>query len=188
MKIIGVLGSPRENSNTDILLAQALKGAKAAGVKIEKICLGRLKFSPCIECGGCDKTGVCVLKDDLTPLYKKIEGADAVIIASPIFFGSLSAQTKAFIDRFQSVWVGKYILKNVKQKNKEGAFLSVSGSGRADFFNNARSIARNFFAVIGAEYSGEILSPAVDKKAGIKKFKSVLEKAYRIGNKIAREK
>lgn len=198
MKIIGISASPRANSNTDSLLEQALKGAESKGAKTEKISLAKLKFSPCIECGGCDKTGVCVLKDGLTPIYKKINEADGVILASPIFFGSLSAQAKAMIDRFQSEWIAKYILKKDRRKRparggsayggKKGVFLCVSASGRKDFFENAKSITRNFFAVINAKYEGELFSPRVEKKGEIRKYKATLKKAHSLGVKLAKGK
>ena len=188
MKVLGILGSPRKDGNTDILLDKVLSVAKAAGAKTEKIRLGNMKFSPCIECCGCDKTGLCVLKDDLTPVYDKLKKADVIVVASPIFFGSLSAQTKAMIDRCQAPWVGKYILKKPMSKIKRpGIFLSAESSDRKDFFENAKSIIKNLFATIDVKYSGEILVANVEKKADIRKRKSVLEKAYKLGKKIVKE-
>ncbi len=187
MKVLGILGSPRKKGNTDILLDSVLSGARAAGARIEKISLANMKFSPCIECGGCDKTGVCVLKDDLTPVYDKLKKAGAIVVASPIFFGSLSAQTKAMIDRCQAPWVGKYILNKPMSKTKRpGVFLSVESSDRKDFFENAKSIIKNFFAATDVKYSGEILVANVEKKADIRSRKSVLREAYKLGKKIVK--
>ena len=101
MNILGINGSPRIGGNTDILLDKALEGAKDKGAVIEKIILNTFKFSPCQECENIKDDGTCIVEDDMQIIYKKIEEADAVILASPIFFGSLSAQTKMMIDRFQ---------------------------------------------------------------------------------------
>ena len=100
-----------------------------AGARVEKVALSGLSFSPCLECGGCDNSGVCVLRDDLEPLYGKIGSADALVVASPIFFGSVSAQMKMLIDRFQCRWVAKYVLgsKRAAKKKRKGIFLSVAG-------------------------------------------------------------
>ncbi|HIE33377.1 MAG TPA: flavodoxin family protein, partial [Thermodesulfobacteriaceae bacterium] len=84
MKILAFQGSPRIGGNTDTLLKAFLEGAREAGAEVEKYDLYRLEFSPCIECGGCDETGECVLEDDLTPLYPKLFEADVIVLASPI--------------------------------------------------------------------------------------------------------
>ena len=118
MNILGINGSPRIGGNTDILLDKVLEGAKAKGAKTEKVILNTLKFSPCQECENIRDDGTCIIEDDMQPLYKKIEEAEAVILASPIFFGSLSAQTKMMIDRFQCLWRAKYLFKKDTFKKK----------------------------------------------------------------------
>jgi len=119
-------------------------------------------------------------------VYKKVEDADGVILASPIFFGSLSAQTKMMIDRFQCLWRAKYILKkDVFRKKKIGAFISVEGTRKEDFFHNAKSIVKNLFATINANYKEELFCPAVNEKGSILKYPEVLKKAFELGQRIA---
>ena len=65
MKVLGILGSPRVGGNSDILLEQALSGAKSAGAEVEKIVLSKKKISGCLDCGTCNETGVCAVKDDM---------------------------------------------------------------------------------------------------------------------------
>lgn len=198
MKILGILGSPRKGGNTDILLDMALEGAGSKGAETEKICLGDLNFKGCIECAGCDKTGVCILTDDMTPIYDKLKTADAIILASPIFFAGITSQLKAMIDRCQSEWIAKYVLKHIKplttrdsrltthhSPDKKGAFICVSGHKKDDFFKAAKKTSAAFFATINAGFAYQLFFGGVDKKGRIRKVKGALEKAYRLGCKLA---
>jgi multimeric flavodoxin WrbA len=186
--VLGINGSPRIGGNTDILLDRALQGARNKGAQTEKIILNKLKFSPCQECEKLRDDGTCIIEDDMQPVYKKIEQADAIILASPIFFGSVSAQTKMMIDRFQCAWRAKYILnKDVFSRKRKGAFICVEASDRKDFFANAKSIVKNFFATINADYSDELLCSGIDEKAKILKHPDVLERAFDLGSRIIKK-
>ncbi len=186
MRVLGINGSPRIGGNTDILLDKALEGAGSKGAKTEKVVLNKLKFSPCQECEDLRDDGSCIIEDDMQPLYRKIKEADRIILASPIFFGSLSAQTKMMIDRFQCAWRAKYILKiDTFKRKKIGGFISVEGSGRKDFFDNARSIVKNLFATINASYKEELFCSQVNEKGDILKYPEVLKKAFELGERIA---
>lgn len=87
MKVLGILGSPRLGGNSDILLDQALAGAKDAGAGVEKIALCQKKISGCLNCEKCNETGVCVINDDMAEIHKKILGADVIIHSGPVYSG-----------------------------------------------------------------------------------------------------
>jgi len=185
MKVLGISGSPRIGGNTDILLDKLLEGAKIKGAKIEKIILNKLKFSGCQECDNVNDDGTCIIEDDMQGVYDKIKNADVIILASPIFFGSLSAQTKMMVDRFQCLWRAKYILKkDIGFKKIKGVFLSIEGSDRKDFFDNAKSIVKNFFAVINVEYKSELFCSNIDAKGNMLKHPDCLKKAFELGERI----
>ena len=186
MRVLGINGSPRIGGNTDILLDKVLEGAMTKGAETEKIILNKLKFSGCQECENIKDDGSCMLHDDMQELYKKTRDADVLILASPIFFGSLSAQTKMMIDRFQCLWRARYVLrKDIGFKKRKGVFISVEASKRKDFFENAKSIVRNLFATINADYRYELFCSNVDEKASILKHPDCLKKAFELGSKIA---
>ncbi len=186
MYVLGINGSPRKGGNTDILLDRVLEAAEAKGAETEKVVLNNLKFSPCQECAELIGDGSCKIEDDMQPLYKKIERADSIVLASPIFFGSLSAQTKMMIDRFQCPWRAKYIFKkDIFKKKKRGYFICVEASKREDFFDNAKSIVKNLFATINADYKEELFCPGVDEKGSILNHPQVLKKAFELGKEIA---
>ncbi len=184
MKVLGILGSPRRGGNSEILLDKALEGAGAADT--DKFILNDLKFSPCQECGGCAQTGICVLKDDLQAVYGKIDQAGALILASPIFFGSLPAQVKAMIDRYQCRWVAKYVLgKKETKPAKKGALILVGATNKESFFKNAESIVKNFFAVAGIKFQQHLYCPNIDAKAKILEHPEYLKRAFELGQNIA---
>ena len=185
MKVLGILGGPLRGGNSEKLLDKALEGARSSGALCEKVALGDIIFKGCIECGGCDDTGFCVLVDDMTPLYKKIEEADALIVASPIFFASLPSQLKAFIDRFQSRWIAKYRLKTIKSGiNKRGIFLCASGWDKKYFFENARHIIKVLFTTLDIEYSGELYAGGMDSPGAADKARQALDKAFELGKAL----
>jgi len=186
---LGILGSPRIGGNSDLLLDKALEGAQNAGARTEKIILNELTFSPCQECAEVIGDGTCKIEDDLQVIYPKITEADVLILASPIFFGSLSAQTKMMIDRFQCHWRAKVASKNIKAANdKSGAFICVEASQKKAFFENARSIVKNFFSTLDAEYKQQLFCPGIDEKASILNFPDLLEKAQELGQSLVRVK
>jgi multimeric flavodoxin WrbA len=96
LKVLGIFGSPRRGGNTEILLEEALKGAEKEGAEVERLHLTDFAITPCKECHGCDKTGNCVILDDMQKIYPKLLEADVIILASPIFFYGLTAWASIF--------------------------------------------------------------------------------------------
>ena len=86
MKVLGIYGSSRKGGNSDMLLDEALRGARSAGGDISAIYVRDMKISGCLNCGGCDKTGQCVIDDGMQELYPVLENAEVIIVATPIFF------------------------------------------------------------------------------------------------------
>ncbi|MBU0682678.1 MAG: flavodoxin family protein [Candidatus Omnitrophota bacterium] len=184
MKILGISASPRMDGNTDIFLNKALDGAIAKGAKTDKIFLRDLRILPIQEAEyeAVNSEGFSVTRDDMEIIYRKLRECDAVILASPIFFGSLSSLAKTMIDRFQCVWLAKNILnKTLYPTQRKGAFICVEASFRVDFFENAKSIVRHFFATTNIKYEKEIFCPGVDKKGKVLEKPGVLQEAYELG-------
>jgi multimeric flavodoxin WrbA len=178
------MGSPRIGGNTDLLLDEALKGAQSQGADAEKIVAANLKIAPCREIYACLKDGKCVIRDDMDSLYAKIIAADAVIIASPIFFYTVSPQLMALISRCQALWSRKYVLKNLNIPVKRGAFIAVGATRGARLFDGPRLTLRYFFQAINAEYKDELFIRGVDKKGEIKDHPDFLTNAYELGKKL----
>ncbi len=99
MKAIGVVGSPRKNGNTEILTKHTLRAIEEEGLGTELISLAGLDIRPCDACNACKEEERCPIDDDLFPLYTKMKEAEAIILASPVYFGSATALLKAFMER-----------------------------------------------------------------------------------------
>jgi multimeric flavodoxin WrbA len=99
MKAIAFVGSPRKNGNTEMLSQHTLKAIEEEGLETELVRLADFDVRPCNACMACKEEERCSIKDDLLPLYFKAKAADAIILASPVYFGSATAQIKAFMER-----------------------------------------------------------------------------------------
>lgn len=189
MKVLGIMGSPRIKGNTDLLLEEALKGAKSQGAEVEKIVVDKLKIAPCKEYLGCFKDGNCVIRDDMDDIYPKLLGADVVIIASPMFFYGVSSQAKALIDRCQALWARKHILKqSLPNGGRKGAFIAVGATKGKRLFEGAILTVKYFFEAIGVEYADELLIRGVDARGEIKEHPIALSDAFELGKRVVQAK
>ena len=99
MKILGISGSLRKDGNTEILLRETLRAAEQMDCTTWMFSLSEKTVAPCRACGGCFKSGACLIEDDMRELASLMSRADAIIWATPVYFGDVSAQLKAVMDR-----------------------------------------------------------------------------------------
>ncbi len=99
MKAIGIVGSSRKRGNTEILTNHALKAIAEEGLETELISLSDMDIRPCNACMLCREGKRCPIDDDLLSIYEQIKGVEAIILATPVYFGSATANIKAFMDR-----------------------------------------------------------------------------------------
>ena len=99
MKVLGISGSPRKDGNTEILLRETLRATGQMDCTTWMFCLSEKTVAPCRACGGCFKSGACIIEDDMRELASLMPDADAIIWATPVYFGYASAQLKAVMDR-----------------------------------------------------------------------------------------
>ncbi|MDO5715978.1 MAG: flavodoxin family protein [Tissierellia bacterium] len=153
-KITAFMGSPRKNHNTEKMLDLFIQ-KKFSDDDFEKIDLKNLNFKYCISCYGCATKPYCIVKDDFTSIYEKIDQSDIVIFATPIYFNSVSALSKMCIDRMQVYWSRKYIQKEKLPRNKLGIGLINGGApAHPKQFLGSELVFDHFFAAIGcSEYS-----------------------------------
>ena len=188
MRVLGIMGSPRRQSNTEILLDKALEGALDAGAEIEKVLISKLKISPCLEIYACFNDGNCTIRDDMQALYGKLVEADHIVFASPIFFYGVTGQAKVVIDRCQALWARRHVLGMGKEDKRlrRGLFISVGATRGEKLFDGAVLTVKYFFDAIGVRYSGDLLVRGIDAKAQIKEQPTVLEDAFRLGQELVR--
>ena len=188
MKVLGISGSPRLGGNTDILLQEVLKGAESQGVETETIFICDRQIAPCEHCDSCLVLGDCKIPDDMHDIYRQMNEADAIVIASPVHFLGLTAQLKAAVDRCQALWARKYRLKMPpleKEKKRRGLFVSAGGRTAAGNFEPAIATVKALFVTMDVEYAGALTFPSVEGKGAILKTPDALKQAYEAGQKLA---
>ncbi len=180
-----MVGSPRRQGNTARLTDQAVKGVVDAGGEVLKYVLRDLKLSPCLEIYGCKKNGQCVIQDDFQQICSQLISCQAYILSSPIFFYTVSAHTKIFMDRFQSRWVKKYWLEKESnhqdRKLKKGLFIAAGASHGRKLFDGALLTARYFFDTLDAALWRSLLYRGLEFADDVLKYPEYLEEAYQGG-------
>ncbi len=175
-------GSPREKGNSTILAEKTIDGARNAGAQVESFSLHRMDIRPCDGCDTCHDTGVCVLGDDMQVLYPKLRVADAIVIASPIYWFTVSAQTKLLIDR----WYALETPQGSALKGKQLGILLTYGdsdpysSGAINAIRTFQDMAR----YIEADIAGMVYGTANDEGDVLQQV-HLLEQAYKLGEKLA---
>ena len=188
-KVVAIYGSPRRKGNTATLLREAIRGARECGAVVEEIVLRDQKISPCLEIYGCKETGECAIKDDFQKVRDLILDAQGLILASPIFFYSVSAHTKILMDRFQSLWVKKYWIdktpKNQKNSPRKGLFISVGATKGKKLFDGALLSIRYFFDTLDMELWKTLQYRQLDFEGDVLKHPEYLEEAFETGKEFA---
>jgi multimeric flavodoxin WrbA len=187
VKILGIAGRPRRNGNTDLLLAEFLKGAISKGAEVKTIYLSNLKINPCEHCDSCLKEGKCRIQDNMQKIYDELEQADVIVLASPVQFLGPPAAVKAMIDRCQCLWARKYVLKIPplsRERKRKGFLISVGATRIKNMFEPTLGIVKTWFHVLEIEYAGELLFSKIDEKGAILKEPDALQKAFELGQKL----
>ena len=185
-KVLVLLGSPRRKGNSAILADQITKGAKSGKAKVETIYLQGKTIAPCKGCYACQKKGSkgCSIQDDMQDIYLKLIEADAWVIASPVYWFTLSAQTKIFMDRcfglpayHQDAFLGKRIA------------IAMTYGDEDSFASGCVNALRTFqdaYRYTGSSIVGMVYGSAMD--AGqIRANERVMQEAFDLGRKLAVE-
>jgi len=191
-QIVAIYGSPRRRGNTATLLKHAVQGAVDAGAQVDEIILRDLKISPCLEIYACKKEGRCAIKDDFQQVVDQILSAKGLILASPIFFYTVSAHTKILMDRCQSLWVKKYWIDKVPfgqwEPKRRGLFISVGATKGKKLFDGTLLTVKYFFDVLDTELYRSLLYRGMDFEGDVLKYPEYLEEAYEAGKALAKMK
>jgi len=189
-RIIAFNGSPVKASNTDFLTQEALKGAETQRFISKHIYLNDLEITPCQSCGESPGNELCFFKDSLFPYLHSFADSDIVIVSSPIYFDTVSAQTKLFIDRcncfkpLEGYETGNFVFRKIDLKPKLGIIILVGGE--REKFTHALTVVKGFFIWAGVSFYGQILYPHADyDKGGVSKRPDILRTAFSLGRTAA---
>jgi multimeric flavodoxin WrbA len=182
-QVLVILGSPRKKGNSATLADRISRGAKSAGAEVETVFLQGLKISPCRGCNTCQKPDSkgCANQDDMQKIYPKLINADAWVIASPVYWFTMSAQTKIFMDRC-------YALTAYAENPFAGKRIAIAMSyGDVDPFRsgcvNALRAFQDAFRYAGAKIAGMVYGSAME--AGeIKNNKALMREAEELGKRL----
>ncbi len=189
-EIVAVYGSPRRKGNTSTLLKRAVDGAREAGAQVDEIVLRDCKMSPCLEIYGCKKDGECAIKDDFQAVRDRILAGKGLMIASPIFFYTVSAHVKILMDRCQSLWVKKYWIDKVAygmwEPARKGLVISAGATRGKKLFDGMLLTMKYFFDTLDMELWDSLLCRELDFEGDVDKHPEYLEHAYQRGHEFVR--
>ncbi len=175
MKVLALIGSPRKGGNTEVLVDAALSQAKKRGHEGKSLRLYDYKIEPCVDCRSCKKGELkCVLRDDMPKIYKEIDAADAIIIATPIYWYGPTAKMKLLIDRLRPY------VANRKLEGKKAYLIAPSEEGPSACGPLVESLKMSF-KYLGLVYGGEVLATA-NEKGEVAGKPGEMENAHRLLN------
>lgn len=184
-------GSPIRESNVDAISEEIAKGAAESGWLHEVINLNDYAITPCQSCGARDDDDICVYHDDIYPVFEKFQSCDAVVVASPMYFDTVSAQIKLFVDRCNCFRIlrkapdGRFFLEKKEWKKRKGIVVLVGGERQE--FESALRVLKGFFIWTGVEYLDAICYAHSDwGVGGVKGDESTLRGAYKVGRSLQR--
>ena len=182
MTILGIMGSPRKQGNTHILLSEILKGAEEHGAKTKTVLLGDLKIRECDGCHACWRGRECPKMDDMNGLFDVIADSDAFVFGTPVYWFGPTALMKAFIDRFVYF---NFPENREKVRGKPAALAIPFEENNTETAGGVVSFFDKCLDFLEMRQVGKILVPGVTLKGEIAKKTDVLEEARALGVKLA---
>ena len=190
VKIVGLIGSPRKNGNTEVLINEALKGASDAGAKTEVFRLCDMNINPCRACANCRSHGSkCTVDDDMPILYDRLKYSDAFILGSPVYFGSMSAQSKIFIERLYAITSNYLNWKNFWENygKKDISLIFTQANPDETLFKGYFANTAKVFEHIGFNMKDILVTGGNQEIGEVKNRKDVLKEASVLGSKLAKK-
>lgn len=175
-KVLILSGSPRKNGNSDTLCNEFMRGAIESGNQVEKIRVAEKNIGFCRGCYACEKTGKCIINDDMAEVLQKIIDADVLVLASPVYFYSIDAQLKAVIDRTVARWL--------EVKNKEFYYIVTAADEELSSAKTSIACFRGYAdCVEGAIEKGIVYGMGAYEMGAINDMKAMNE-AYEMGKNV----
>lgn len=190
MKVCGIVGSPVKMGNVDLLVSRVLEGARSEEAETEKTYLNDLKIRPCQDCVEDPDPEYCLFDDDMKAIYDALDTCDVIVLGSPLYFDTVSAQTKLMIDRCNCLMPyvkredGTYRFERRKMSRSKGVFIAVGGQDRD--FAPILTTVKAFFKWANIELVDKILYGQTDEvRGGVKDDEEAMARAFEIGVRIA---
>lgn len=187
-RVLLIAGSPRRRGNSDRLLDALEAGVVEAGGEVVRLVASEAGVAPCRGCNACSRDGRCVIRDGMDDINAALDAADAVAVATPVFFTTVPAVLKIVYDRFQPYWARRYVLGEPRPASKRpGAILVVGGGGDPFGVECAVTATRSVFNVLSIEASAVIECVGPDKPGDIDTYEHDLAAAREAGRRLVLE-
>ena len=187
-QVLCIVGSPRRYGNSELLLDALIEGVESAGGTATKLVASQAGVKVCRGCNACSLDGKCIQRDGMDKVYEALDSADALAVASPVFFTTVPAVLKTLLDRCQPYWARRYVLHEpAPEHRRPGAILIVGGGGDPYGTTCALNPIKSVYAVLSvtADHVIEVVGP--DKPGDILMQPKTLEKARRAGITLVEE-
>jgi len=181
-KVLAVVGSPRRNGNTHILVSKIAEGARAKAALVDELFLGDFTIKECDGCHVCWKMEECIKNDDMLPIFRRIIQSDVIIFGTPVYWYGPTALMKGFIDRF----VYFNCPKNRAKIRGKSAVIAVPFE--EENIETARPVVEFFqkcLDYLEVNLVGKIIVPGVSIRGEIRHKEKCLEQAYQLGQSLA---
>ena len=178
MLALGLQGSPRKKGNSDLLLTRFMDALAAHGAQTSIIQVAKRNIEPCKELTVCERKGFCPIDDDMgREIYGLLRQADIIVAVSPVFFYNVTAQLKALIDRCQTMWARKYLLKlsDPGSRVRKGFLLGVAASKGKQLFDAFHLTAKYFYDAVAATYDGSLTFRGIEGRGDIMQHPTMAE-------------
>ncbi|MGC9345865.1 MAG: flavodoxin family protein [Candidatus Bathyarchaeales archaeon] len=189
LKVVGIISSPRKGKTTDTLVTKVLEGALSVGAETKKIYLNDLAIKPCQACDKHPAPDFCIYKNGMEEVYLALKSADVIVVGTPAYYDSISAQLKLVVDRSNCLTEmtrlpdGKVMFQSRLKKRKKGVFIWV-----ADFSRNpehALGTIRLWFKDANIELVDTLIVTNSDKREA-RNREDLLQKAFQLGVSLGR--
>lgn len=185
VRVLCIAGSPRRHGNSEQLLDALALGVTEAGGEPVRLRAADAGVAPCRGCNACSKTGVCIVTDGMDAVYAQLDEADAIAVATPVFFATVPATLKALYDRCQPYWARRFVLgEPAATVKRPGAILVVGGGGDPFGTTCAFTTTRSVFAVLGVRADGVLEVVGPDAASDITTRPDALARAREIGREL----
>lgn len=186
---LSILGSPRNDGNNAQILNK-IKSDLSKEVQFESLEISALDIGPCLACGYCEENKGCTIDDDMQKIYPKFSDADLILVASPLYFNTVSAQLKNLIDRCQAFWANKLVLNKPlinPDKKRLGYFISTAGQkNNATRFKYVKGTIAIFFKALDIDYQDNFFVGDIDQRP-IEKRPDISTKIDKFSTQILKE-
>lgn len=188
IKVCGIVGSPKKKGNVDILVSQVVEGAHSQGAESQIMYLNDMSIAPCQSCGKDPYPDYCRFDDDMRLVYTALTSCDAIVLGSPVYFDTVSAQTKLMIDRCNCLMRyneqpdGTTTFERRIKKWKKGVFVAAAGTTQE--FDTILTTVQGFFYWASIELRDTILYPHEGGLGCVKYDKEKMEYAFRLGSTL----